>query len=111
MDDPPWSDITIQHCTNRGPHPSANLFWEFLQDEMADFIKAGFWVVLPLEQVQSLGGDLRLSPLAVKDEGDKRQPCVIMDHTWFGVNNHTVVELPPEVMQFGGALSRILWLL
>ena len=34
-----------------------------------------------------------------------------MDHTWFGVNDHTVVELPPEVMQFGGALSHILWLL
>ena len=34
-----------------------------------------------------------------------------MDHTWFGVNNHTVAELPPEVMQFGGALSCILWLL
>ena len=34
-----------------------------------------------------------------------------MDHTWFGVNDHTMVELPPEVMQFGGALSCILWLL
>ena len=34
-----------------------------------------------------------------------------MDHTWFGVNDHTVVELPSEVMQFGGALSCILWLL
>ena len=50
-------------------------------------------------------------PLAVKDEGEKRQPRVIVDHTWFGVNDHTVVELPPEVMQFRGALSRILWLL
>ena len=34
-----------------------------------------------------------------------------MDHTWFGVNDHTMVELPSEVMQFGGALSWILWLL
>ena len=34
-----------------------------------------------------------------------------MDHTWFGVNNHTMVELPPKVMQFGGTLSCILWLL
>ena len=34
-----------------------------------------------------------------------------MDHTWFGVNDHTMVELPLEVMQFGDALSRILWLL
>ena len=29
----------------------------------------------------------------------------------FGVNDHTVVKLPPKVMQFGGALSHILWLL
>ena len=36
---------------------------------------------------------------------------MIIDHIWFGVNNHTVVELPLEVMQFGGALSQILWLL
>ena len=49
MDDPPWSDATIQRCTDWGPHPSANLFQEFLHDEMADFIKAGFWVVLPLD--------------------------------------------------------------
>ena len=34
-----------------------------------------------------------------------------MDHTWFGMNDYTVIELPPEVMQFGGALSHNLWLL
>ena len=55
MDDPPWSDDTIQHCANWGPHPSANLFQDFLHDEMVDFIEAGFWVVLPLDQVYSLG--------------------------------------------------------
>jgi hypothetical protein len=47
----------------------------------------------------------------VKDEGEKRRPRVFVDHTWFGVNEHTVTELPPEVMQFHGALPRILWLL
>ena len=47
----------------------------------------------------------------VKDEGEKCQPRVIMDHTWFGINNHTMVQLPPKVMQFSGALSCILWLL
>ena len=30
---------------------------------------------------------------------------------WFRVDDHTVVELPLEVMQFGVALSWILWLL
>ena len=77
---------------------------------MANFIDAGFWVVLPLTQVRSLAKDFRLSPVVVKEEVNCR-PRVIVDHTWFGVNNHTVVELPREVMQFGGALSRILWLL
>ena len=33
------------------------------------------------------------------------------DHTWFGVNDHTILDLPREVMQFGGALPWILWLL
>ena len=49
--------------------------------------------------------------MAVKDEGEKCRPRIIVDHTWFGVNDHTVVQLPPEVMQFSGALSCILWLL
>ena len=72
MADPPWSGETIKHCTaEQGPHPSANLFHEFLQDKMADFIKAGFWVMLPLDQVQNLGQDLCLSLLAVKDEEEK----------------------------------------
>ena len=48
MDDPPWSDVIIQHCADWGPHPSANLFRDFLRDKMVDFIEAGFWVVLPL---------------------------------------------------------------
>jgi hypothetical protein len=51
LDDPPWSANVIDACALCGPHPSANLFKEFLHDEMADFIEDGFWVVLPLEQV------------------------------------------------------------
>ena len=54
MDDPLWSDDTIQCCTDQGPHPSANLFHDFLHDKMADFIE-GFWVVLPPDQVCNLG--------------------------------------------------------
>ena len=30
---------------------------------------------------------------------------------WFGVSEHTITKLPPEVMQFSGALGHILWLL
>ena len=36
---------------------------------------------------------------------------VIVDHIWFGVNDHTVSDLPHEVMQFSGMLPHLLWLL
>ena len=36
---------------------------------------------------------------------------MIVDHTWFSVNDHTVLDLPHEVMQFGSALPQLLWLL
>ena len=68
MDDPPWTSETIDQCAQRGPHPSANLHQEFLWTKMADFIEAGFWVMLPLEQLWSLGKDFCLSPVAVKEE-------------------------------------------
>ena len=58
MDDPPWTSDTINQCAQRGPHPSANLHHDFLRTEMADFINVGFWVMLPLEQVCSLGKDM-----------------------------------------------------
>ena len=35
---------------------------------MANFIDAGFWVMLPLKQVQNLGKDFHLSLVAVKEE-------------------------------------------
>ena len=111
MDDPPWTSETIDQCTERRPHPSANLHWEFLWTKMANFINASCWVMLPLKQVCSLGKDFHLSPVAVKEEVNC-WPQVIVDHTWFRVNEHTVVELLlSEVMQFRGALSQVLWLL
>ena len=68
VDDPPWTPETIDKCAERGPHPSANLHQEFLHSKMADFINAGFWVVLSLEQVCSLGKDFCLLPMAIKEE-------------------------------------------
>jgi hypothetical protein len=110
VDDPPWDDDWISQCTERGPHPSAAMYRDLMCDEYADFIKSGFWVVLPLEQVLALKKDVRFSPLAVKDE-QNWQPRVLVDHTYFGVNEHTIKELPSKVMQFGGALARIMWIL
>jgi hypothetical protein len=111
LDDPPWDAERIIHHAQRGAHPSATVHRHFLRGEFADFIEAGFWVVLPLRQLRALpDGDLRLSPMAVKEEFNRR-PRVLVDHTWFGVNEHTVPDLPKEVMQFGGTLPRLLWLL
>ena len=111
LDDPPWDAKRITANAQRGTHPSATVHRHFLRGEFADFIEAGFWVVLPLKQLRTLpGGDLRLSPMAVKEEFNRR-PRVLVDHTWFGVNEHTLPDLPKEVMQFGGTLPRLLWLL
>ena len=65
MDDLPWTLETINQCAKRGPHPSANLHQEFLCSEMADFIDASFWVMLPLKQVHSLGKDFCILPVAI----------------------------------------------
>ena len=111
MDDPPWTAECIQSCVDHGPHPLATLHHDFLCDEYANFIEAGFWVVLPLAQVQALNKDLCISPMAVKEVEHNHCPCIIMDHTWFGVNDHTILDLPHEVMQFGGTWPCILWLL
>ena len=72
MDDPSWSAKRIQSCVEHGPHPpSANLHHAFLRDKYADFIKASFWVVLPLTQVQALNKDLCISPMAIKVEHNR----------------------------------------
>jgi len=110
MDDPPWDNDRLSACAEHGPHPSAAMHRDFLRYEYADFIEAGFWVVLPLEQILALDKDVWLSPLAIKDEHNRR-PRVLVDHTYFGINQHMVKDLPPEVMQFGGTLPRIMWIL
>jgi metal-sulfur cluster biosynthetic enzyme len=67
--DPPWDADKIIHNAQRGAHPSATVHRHFLHGEFADFIDAGFWVVLPLAQLHALPeADLRLSPMAVKEE-------------------------------------------
>jgi hypothetical protein len=111
LDDAPWDAKRISLSSERGAHPFAALHRNFLCGEFADFIEAGFWVVLPLEQLRTLpDGDLHLSPMAIKEEFNCR-PWEIINHTWFRVNKHTIAELPKEVMQFGSTLPQLLWLL
>ena len=108
---PPWTSEQKDECIRRGCHPSANLHAAFLRDEFSDFIENKFWAVLPYELVKDL--DIMFSPSAVKDERDRR-PRLLCDHSWpwkwISVNESTIPHAPPEAMQFGGALPRLLYL-
>ena len=102
----PWSTETKDLCIRRGCHQSAVQHNQFLREEMAEFIENGFWTVLPYRQVRSLPS-LMLSPAAVKEERE-RKPRILCDHSWNPVNEKTLPHAPPEAMQFGGTLQRIL---
>jgi len=104
--DLPWSTETKDLCIRRGCHQSAVQHNQFLREEMAEFIENGFWTVLPYRQVRSLPS-LMLSPAAVKEERE-RKPRILCDHSWNPVNEKTLPHAPPEAMQFGGTLQRIL---
>ena len=72
---------------------------------MRDFVKKGFWIVLPLEDAVGLNG-LRLSPAGLTPQRDRRDR-IFIDYTWSGVNESTRC-LSPDSMQFGHALQWIL---
>ena len=106
-----WTSEQRDECVRRGCHHSANEHSDFLREEMAEFIENKFWMVLPYDQVRDLP-NLQLSPAAVKDERD-RKPRLLSDHSWpWGwdpINVTTLPHAPPEAMQFGRALHRILY--
>ena len=106
LDTPPLAREELDTRIERGCHPSANEHAEFLRDEFAEFIQSRFWAVLPYRLIRHLP-ELRLSPAAVKDERD-RKPRLLCDHSWYGINDQTLPHVPPEAMQFGGALQRLL---
>ena len=68
-------------------------------------------MVLPYELVRELV-ELMLWPAAVKEERE-RKPRLLCDHSWDwgwdSLNDTTVPHAPPEAMQFGNALPRILY--
>ena len=102
----PWTSDTISQALARGSHKSALSHMEFLRDEMADMVDQGYWVILPYSTVLHLP-HLRLSPLGVVPQRDRR-PRIIVDYTFWGINNDTVPLAPSESMQFGRALERVL---
>ena len=88
-----------------GSHSSTKEHGAFTRSEMADFVRKGYWLVLPYEDVCHLR-NLRLSPMGCIPQRDRR-PRLIIDYTWSGVNPETV-RLAPDSMQFGRALLRVL---
>jgi hypothetical protein len=104
--DPPWTPQKLDDMAAHGPHKSANDYSDFVREEMAEFCEKGFWVVLPYDLVKQLPG-LKLSPLGVVPQRERR-PRLIVDYSFYGVNDSTLKLMPPEAMQFGRALTRIL---
>jgi hypothetical protein len=64
-------------------------------------------MVLPYRLVRDLP-QLQPSPAAVKEER-KQKPRLLCDHSWNPVNDETLPQAPPEAIQFGGTLNRLLW--
>ena len=62
--------------------------------------------MLPLSAILKLPG-VRLSPLGVVPQQDRRLRLIV-DYTYSGVNQDTVKMAPPEAMQFGRALQRVI---
>ena len=103
---PPWTKARKLAALARGPHKSAKEHVEFLRTEYASMMKKGHWTLIPAQLIVDLP-DLRLSPLGVVPQHDRR-PRTISDYTYFGVNEDTVALAPQEAMQFGRALHRLL---
>jgi hypothetical protein len=103
---PSWTMAQKEAALERGAHQSAKAHTTFLRGEFADMIRKKQWILLPSALVMTQE-ELRLSPLGVLPQRDRR-PRSIIDYTFYRINEDTVVMAPPEAMQFGKALWRII---
>ena len=107
---PPWDDARLEATMQRGPHKSAVEYVDFLQEELLDFVQKGFWMILPvrlLKKYNMIYKSLRVSPMGVVPQRARR-PRIIVDYSFFGLNEETIKMAPKDAMQFGKALQRIL---
>ncbi|CAJ1941882.1 unnamed protein product, partial [Cylindrotheca closterium] len=102
----PWNTQRRDDAVARGPHKSAKDEVSFVREEFTDFLNKKFWTILPYRLVRHLQ-NLRLSPLGVVPQRDRR-PRLIVDLSFFGINQESVPIAPSDSMQFGRALHRIL---
>ena len=99
LDDKNWTREKLDECLARGAHQSAIKHKAFIREEMAECIEDGHWLVLPYHMVNDLP-NLRLSPLGVEEERERR-PRLVVDHSFYELNDHTQVSVPLAAMQFG----------
>lgn len=102
----PWTLHRLDAAVTRGSHKSAHQDREFVLEEMMDFCRQGYWMVVPYAAVRHWT-NLRLSPIGAVPQRDRR-PRLIVDYSFSDVNGETVQLAPPEAMQFGRALHRVL---
>ena len=103
---PPWTRQRLNAAIKRGSHQSAKNGIAFLREEYADMMDKQQWTVLPAHLVLNLPG-LRLSPLGLVSQRERRDR-MIADYSFSGVNADTLKLAPPEAMQFGRTLQRLL---
>ncbi|CAJ1959617.1 unnamed protein product [Cylindrotheca closterium] len=101
----PWSQSQLDMRVARGCHSSANEFKEFLMEEFLDFGRKGFWILLPYDAIKDEKG-LCLSPNGCVPQ-DNRRPRMIVDYSFWGLNDKTMKLAPEGAMQFGTAPLRI----
>ena len=102
----PWTPSEKQTRFKRGPHKSALEYSEFLATEFLDFCRKGYWMILPYELIKDRP-ELRLSPIGVVPQRERR-PRVIVDYSYYGVNDEALKLAPQESMQFGRTMNRML---
>ncbi len=106
-DSPPWSPYRRDQAFQRGPHPSAaRQFANFILEDMWDYVRMGFWTVLPFSAVRHFP-HLKLAPAGVVPQRERR-PRPIMDYSFNAVNQHSLPLAPTHSMQFGHTFQRLL---
>ena len=102
FDTPAWTVERNDEAVNRGCHKSAKEYQGFLEQELHEFCKQDYYIVLPYWAVRQLE-NLRICPIGVVPQR-ARQPRPISDYTYWGTNEDTVKIAPREAMQFGRTL-------
>jgi hypothetical protein len=102
---PDWTLAQQGTAIIRAAHPSTQANSAFVQEEFADLVEAGQWLVLPYALVRHIPG-LCLSPTGLVPQRHRRDRLIV-DYTFSSVNPYTI---PTAInsLQFGHAFLRIL---